>query len=395
MPTLFSFALRNIRRKPLRTGILVFAISLLVAALVFSLSLVVRVNSSIKKSSERLGADLLIVPTGSRGAAEEVLLENSVKSFYMDRSVMEKVRKIDGIDKLTEQTYLVTLTGLCCSVPQSLVVAFNQDTDFIVTPWLAKKVEHRLKRGEAIAGHESAFNISLGLVEVDSMLFGTVFRMVGKLEKTGTGLDTAVFVSDENMDDIIRNGKASVRPGQISVIFVRVKPGVDPMQVARAVEDSIIEADAVARRDIGKRIIATLRDMSSIFTITIVLASVLSLLLVWAIFTAIANERAKEVGIMRAIGAKERHVLRLFLGEVLIVAATGSVLGIVVGTVLSATLAETFSIVKHLSSSLTAVERAAVALASFAAGAVICVLGALVPVQRIKKMEPLAVLKGE
>ena len=57
MPTLFSFAFKNIKRKPLRTGILVFAIALLASALVFSLSFVQRVNGSIKKSSERLGAD--------------------------------------------------------------------------------------------------------------------------------------------------------------------------------------------------------------------------------------------------------------------------------------------------------------------------------------------------
>ena len=58
MPTLFSFAFKNIKRKPLRTGILVFAIALLASALVFSLSFVQRVNGSIRKSSERLGADL-------------------------------------------------------------------------------------------------------------------------------------------------------------------------------------------------------------------------------------------------------------------------------------------------------------------------------------------------
>ena len=61
MPTLFSFAFKNIKRKPLRTGILMFAIALLASALVFSLSFVQRVNGSIRKSSERLGADLLVV----------------------------------------------------------------------------------------------------------------------------------------------------------------------------------------------------------------------------------------------------------------------------------------------------------------------------------------------
>ena len=91
MVTLYSFAVKNIRRKPFRTGILVFAIALFVSALVFSLSFVMRVNQSIRKSSERLGADIIVVPTGARGAAEEVLLENRIKSFYMDRSLIDRV----------------------------------------------------------------------------------------------------------------------------------------------------------------------------------------------------------------------------------------------------------------------------------------------------------------
>jgi putative ABC transport system permease protein len=223
MPTLFSFSLKNIKRKPLRTGILMFAIALLVSALVFSLSFVQRVNGSIKKTSERLGADLLIVPTNARGAAEEVLLENKIKSFYMDRGLMDRIGKVPGIDRITEQTYLVTLSTMCCSVPEAMVVAINQETDFIITPWLQEKLKRKLAKGEAVAGSESAFNIKLGLVDVKSMLFGSVFRLVGALEQTGTGLDTAVFIGQENLDEIIKSNKVgNLKPGQISVIFAKV-----------------------------------------------------------------------------------------------------------------------------------------------------------------------------
>ena len=396
MPTLFSFSLKNIKRKPLRTGILMFAIALLVSALVFSLSFVQRVNGSIKKTSERLGADLLIVPTNARGAAEEILLENKIKSFYMDRGLMDRIRKVPGIDLITEQTYLVTLSTMCCSVPEAMVVAINQETDFIITPWLQEKLKRKLAKGEAVAGSESAFNIQLGLVDVKSMLFGSVFRLVGALEQTGTGLDTAVFIGQENLDEIIKSNKVgNLKPGQISVIFAKVKPGINPSAVAMEIENSIIEVDVMARKDIGKNIITTLKDMSRIFTMTIALAAVMSFFLVWAIFTAIANERAKEVGIMRALGAKEGHILRIFLIEVLLIGFAGSVLGIVAGTGLSALVAKTFSIIKQLSTDLTTIERIVIALISFAGGTAICVFGALGPIQRLKKMEPLMVIKTE
>jgi len=396
MPTLFSFAFKNIKRKPLRTGILMFAIALLASALVFSLSFVQRVNGSIRKSSERLGADLLVVPTNARSAAEEVLLENKIKSFYMDRTLLDRLRAVKGVDRVTEQIYLVTMSTMCCSVPEALVVAFNQDTDFIIKPWLREKLARPLVRGEAVAGDESSFNIRLGLVEVDSMLFGNVFRIVSTLDKTGTGLDNAVFIGMENMEAIYASGKAkNVPPGKVSVAFVKVKPGVDPAAVAMEIENTIIEVDAMARKDIGKNIIATLKDMSRIFTMTIVLAAVMAFFLVWAIFTAIANERAKEVGIMRALGAKERHIFRIFLIEVLVIGIAGSLLGIAAGTGLSALFAKTFSIVKQLSTELSVLERIAIAVISFAGGTAICLLGALGPIQRLKKMEPLMVIKTE
>jgi putative ABC transport system permease protein len=396
MPTLFSFAFKNIKRKPLRTGILVFAIALLASALVFSLSFVQRVNGSIKKSSERLGADLLVVPTNARGAAEEILLENRIKTFYMKRSILDRVRALPGVDKATEQVYLVTVAGICCSVPESMVIAFNQDTDFIIKPWLKEKIQRRLGKGGAVAGSESAFNIKLGLVEMDSMLFGNVFRLVGSLEKTGTGYDTAVFIGMENMPAIIASGKVkNLQPDDISVILVKVKPGVDPASVAASVEDNIIEADAMARKDIGKNIISMLKDMSRIFTLMVVLASVFSFFLVWAIFTAIANERSKEVGIMRAIGAKESHILTLFFIEVFVIGIAGSLIGIVAGMGMSAALSKGFTIVKQLSTELSVREQAVIAAVSFLGGTVICVLGALAPIQRLKKMEPLMVIKAE
>jgi putative ABC transport system permease protein len=396
MPSLTPFAVKNLKRKPLRTAILVFSIALLASALVFSLSFVQRVNGSIRKSSERLGADVLVVPTNARGAAEEILLENRIKTFYMKRSILDRVRALPGVDKATEQVYLVTIAGICCSVPESMVIAFNQDTDFIIKPWLKEKLSRRLGKGEAVAGAESAFNIRLGLVEMDSMLFGNVFRLIGALERTGTGLDTAVLIGIDNLPAIVASGKVkNLQPDDISVIFVKVKPGVDPAQVAASVEDNIIEADAMARKDIGKNIITTLKDMSRIFTMTIGLTAVMSFFLVWAIFTAIANERSKEVGIMRAIGAKERHIFRIFLIEVLVIGLAGSILGILAGTGLSAIFAKTFSIVKQLSTDLSAAERIVIALISFAGGTAICVLGALGPIQRLKKMEPLLVIKTE
>ena len=392
---LSSLAIRNLRRRPLRTTILIAALTLMVAALVFALSFVMRVNASIQLTSERLGADLLIVPTGARGAAEDILVESHARSFYMDKSIIDRVRKVAGIDMLSHQTYLVSLIGMCCSVPESMVVAFNQETDFVVKPWLKNKLGRKLQKGEAIVGEESAFNISLGLVEMEAQLFGNPFKMVGVLDKTGSGLDTAIFISDENIEDIIKNSEAKIKADQISVIFAKIKKGADAYKVMSEIENNIIEVDVVMRKDIGKGLLTALSDIRKIFYFTMILSTILSLFLVWAIFTAIANERTREVGIMRALGAKEEHVVKLFLFEVLVLGVIGSIAGIIVGTSLSVLLAKNFSILKNLPIDIGLLSRMLIAAAGLLFGTGICVIGALSPLNRLKKLEPLIAIKQE
>ena len=215
------------------------------------------------------------------------------------------------------------------------------------------------------------------------------------LIRTGSGLDTALFICDENIEEIVKTSKSGIRPDQVSVIFAKIKKGADLYKVMSDIENSIIEVDVVMRKDVGKSLITTLGDIRKIFYLTMTLSTMLSLFLVWSIFTAIANERTREVGIMRALGAKEKHVAILFLVEVLVLGAIGSIAGIFSGTALSLLMGKSFSILKNLPVDLALPARAGIAVAGLFFGTAICALGALFPVQRLRKLEPLLVIKQE
>src|SRR4029077_8305159 len=51
-------------------------------------------------------------------------------------------------------------------------------------------------------------------------------------------------------------------------------------------------------------------------------------------FTAVL-ERAKEIGVMKAVGAKDRHVLAMFLVEGALIGLVGGWLGVLIGWVVS------------------------------------------------------------
>jgi putative ABC transport system permease protein len=388
-------AARNLQRKSFRTGVLVFAIGLLVSLLIFATSFTISVSSSLKKSSDRLGADLVVVPVGARGFAEEYLLESKNTSFYMPRSTIDKIKKVEGVVALTYQTYLSSISGLCCDILPTRIVAFDQKTDFIVKPWLPKDLGRPLEKGEAIAGYGTAENLGLGLLNIEATIFNNRFKIIGVLERTGTGLDNALFMTEENLAGIIESGKSPLKKGEISIIFLKLKKGLDPDYIGRVIEGEYVDVDVMARSRMGEKFLMALGDINKIFVVAILLSSLLTVLLVWAIFSAIANERAKEIGIMRAIGAKESHIVKLFLLEVMVLALVGSFAGAGIGTYLSAELANSFTLIKNISANLNWLQQIVIAMVNIVFGTIICVAGALLPINRIKKMEPLMAIKEE
>ena len=98
---------------------------------------------------------------------------------------------------------------------------------------------------------------------------------------------------------------------------------------------------------------------------------------------------------MRALGAREGHISSIFFTEVVFIGAIGSVMGVVAGTAVSVFLGKSFILLKNVSVDLHVLERILIALASFSAGTGVCVVGALGPVNRLKKLEPIKAIKKE
>ena len=58
----------------------------------------------------RLGADLMVVPEGYETQVKDVLLLGEPNYFYMERSAEDIVRNIDGVEKVSAQFYLTSLS---------------------------------------------------------------------------------------------------------------------------------------------------------------------------------------------------------------------------------------------------------------------------------------------
>jgi putative ABC transport system permease protein len=387
-----SLAWKSVVRKLFRNGVLVLAVSLLVALLVFALLFNQAVQEDIETATRRLGADIVIVPPEAKGIAEEFILESKEKTFYMDEFVYESIADLPEIKSINFHVYLETLNSGCCSIDEGQVIAFDPGRDFVIKPWLAEGPE-TLGPNEVYVG--SYVYDFLGLINAAS-LFGQGVKVVGHLAETGTGLDHGIFMRLEDLHKVSQTTLGGYSPGKISIIFIKIREGLDPDRVVARIRDINPRIGIMTRGSIGADVRSTLSDILRIFTITIAISSALAILLAWSTFTAITNERRREVGILRAIGAHRSHIIRMFLTEAFLISFIGGVLGIGLGHYLIHYLAGDFDLLTRIGAiSATSTMNIILSLISMAIGVAACLIGAAIPIVRLAHMEPLSAIKEE
>ncbi len=388
--SIIHIAWKTVSRKIFRNLVLAAAVALLVSLLVFALLFNRAVNDDIEAASRKLGADIVLVPVEAIEMAEEFILESKKKDFYMDREVYETVRTLPEVEKATYQIYLQTLESGCCSIVEGQVVAFDPDTDFVISPWF-EKPPPPLGDGEVYIG--SYVYEYLGLIKTLD-LFNREVKVVGDLMETGTGLDHGIFMRVKDLNKISKSVTGKYKPGMISIIFVKLKEGADLDDFNNTLAVMFPNIGTMTRGNIGADVRATLRDITRVFSITILISSALAVLLAWSTFTALANERRREVGILRAIGAHKSHIMKMFLSEAAIISLLGGFVGIGIGNYLIHHLAGNFDLLSKLGAYASfSLLNVIYSLIAMLIGVGVCLIGAAIPIVRLAGLEPLEAIK--
>lgn len=327
-------AKENIRKKPLRSISLISIIAIFVLFLFCGTILSSSISGGVNNLSNRLGADIIIVPEGYKANIESVLLKGEPSEFYLPNDILEKIKKIEGIESATPQLYVATLSASCCSYPVQ-IIGIDYDSDFLIKPWLQKTLKRELKDGEVIVG-----NHIVGEKNSKVKFFEEELDIVGKLEQTGMGFDATVFV---NMKTARRLARASERiqknPAsegeKISTILLKLKPNYSASEVSNKImkeyaKDGIF---AMFSKKFVNEVSSNLKVISSYIYISIAVIWLMSMILLAVVFSVIVNERKKELGILRVLGASKKKLSKIIMYESLYIGFYGSILGIIVGII--------------------------------------------------------------
>jgi len=392
LDSILHIAWKTVSRKIFRNIVLAAAVSLLVSLLVFALLFNRAVHDDIEAASRKLGAEIVMVPVEAIEKAEEFILESKKKDFYMDKEIFDKVKDLPEVKEANFQIYLETLESGCCSIIEGQVVAYDPEKDFVISPWFSEPPK-TLEEGEVYIG--SYVYEYLGLIKTLA-LFNKEVKVVGDLQETGTGLDHGIFMRVEDLDKISASVTGKYTPGKISIIFIKLNEGVELVDATNKIQGMFPNTGTMTRGSIGADVRSTMKDITRVFSITILISSALAVLLAWSTFTALANERRREVGILRAIGAHKSHIMKMFLSEAAIISLIGGFIGIGIGNYLIHHLAGNFDLLTKLgayaSFSLLNVIYSFIAML---VGIGVCLIGAAIPVIRLARLEPLLAIKED
>jgi putative ABC transport system permease protein len=326
-------ALKNLKRKLTRTWLL-FAIVAVVSCTLFAATLFLKsINNALKIGTYRLGADILVVPESAEQQAKAALLSGEPTSFLMDRSVLDQVKKIDGVKNVTPQLFIKPTSFSCCFDVDVFLIAFDPNTDFTVKPWLATHMSRKLGINEIITGR----NIPV-IVGDNIPFYGTTFEVAGTMEPTGMDFfDRSVFMSLDAAYRMAENSKTkAIQPleigrDKISTVLVQVNDDITPDRVALRIEHDIPGVKALQ----SDTVISTVRKQLSGLIHGIVMISsilwIIVLLIMAFAFYMIANERRREIGLLRAMGANRLHIAEIILTEASLLSVAGGAVGIALG----------------------------------------------------------------
>jgi putative ABC transport system permease protein len=335
-PSVARLAFKNLKRKRFRTITLILAIAIATASLFSSIIILRSVEQGLESAVARLGADLVVVPEGYEKKASEVLLGGEPSTFYMDSSIVEKIRKVPGVAKASPQIFLQTSSYLiCCEVMETLFIAYEPETDFTVTPWIESKLpyvpEEYVVTGGGIPVYE---NFSM-------YIYGHWYVVYARLHKTGLRyFDSTIFIPMDLAYSLAQESQRNPRVanltlklGKISAVLVQVS-GENATQVARQIEERVPGTSVVMSSSMASNAKAQAVTLfSSLISISALLWFA-NLLMISATFATIAGERRREFGLLRAIGAKRSDVMKLMLYEASFLATIGATLGLTIGAVI-------------------------------------------------------------
>jgi len=397
-----SLALQNLGRRKARTLLLLAAVAVCSGAIFTGAVLMRSIETSMAVGFTRLGADMLVIPSGTLTNITAALLTAEPTDLTLDTSVLPRLERLKGVRKAAPQLIFRTdASGYGRGGELIDLIAFDPERDITVQPWLEQHLDRPLRPGDVIMGGRREEPIGSEL-----LLFGRPLTVYGKLGKTAVGThERGLFITFATLNelrDVMRQvcgTKAPLEPDKLSGVLLELAPGATTQQVRFAALANFPGIKIVS----GESMLTSIRQglaalLNGVLGLMVIMF-VSTALMVSVLFSAILTERRRELGLLKAIGARRGQIIGVLLTEAALATALGGLMGCVLGVLLMRIYEH--SLVYYLDRMgipfvwLNTATTGLIALACILLASLIGVAGALYPAWRASRREPYDLIRSE
>lgn len=343
----FLLALNSIRQRKLRSWLTMIGIFIGVAAVVSLISIGQGLQGAIESQFEALGKDKIVIEPKLMGMPGSAV-SGSLTLTSKDLKVIENVRGVkwaagylikQGQAKFKGETGIGFATGLN---PEEMEL-LTEIGDFGIYEG------RRLEKGDVykvVVGYDHAYgDIWERGIEIREKIEieGVDFRVVGIMTKVGNPIDDGIlYVPKDALKEI-----TGVEDEESSIL-VKTADGFDPIDVADDIERKLRksrgekEDQETFRVQTSEQLLESFSNIFGIVQAVLVGIAAISLLvggvgIMNTMYTSIL-ERTKDIGVMKAVGAKNSDILSLFLIESGLLGMFGGLIGVCIGLGLAKTV---------------------------------------------------------
>jgi putative ABC transport system permease protein len=401
----FKIALRALSANKLRSGLTMLGIIIGVGAVVALMSIGNGATASITSQVQGIGANLVTVIPGTlqrNGPPSQAVL------YYSDYEALQKsVPDLEGIVPSFQRTLTVVyadetrdvqIIGTGAEFPQ--VRAFEIEYGRAFT-----ENDQATKARVAVLGGQTAKDLFHGLNPIgrDIKVNGVAFEVIGVFKLKGSG---GFGSQDEIVVVPLETGYAKLF-GSNATVNGRLRVTDISMSAVNAdvVNDVMVQVERTMRREHRLKLSdeldftvfsqAAFLDVLGAITATLTtflgFIGIISLLVggigVMNIMLVSVTERTREIGLRKAVGAKQRAIMVQFLIETLVLSFIGGILGIGLGWLIS--------LLANLTGQVTTVVDLGTITVAFIVTALVGIFAGLYPAWRASRLRPIEALRYE
>ena len=390
----FQLALANIRGSKMRSFLTMLGIIIGVSAVIVIVGLGNGMQKYMEDSFAEMGTNTLTVNIMGRGSSRSVSEEQMYEMVAENRDYLESISPtvtMNGSVKIGSETASSTsvsgvsedffsMKGYEVSQGRGLqyVDVADRKKVCVIGSYLNQAYFGGMAVGEKIKIGENQFTI-VGVMaqEADTMEEGGTddcvfvpYSTAARFSFTGTIGSYLITVVDEAQAEtcvtIVEDGLYDVFEDDSAYTVVSMAEMLDTMNSMINVLITILAAIAAISLVVG-----------GIGIMNIMLVSV--------------TERTREIGIRKALGAKERYILRQFVIEAAVTSAIGGIIGIIVGYALSSVATTIIAVL--LETAMTVSPSIGSVLLAFGISAGIGIIFGYLPAKKAANLNPIDALR--